>query len=86
LSRSRQSKPGWNSAAATSTCWTHLATQDYLLAGGLSLADLSASAYRWWAADAGIDLQAWPQVDAWLARIAAQPGWQHPDALMAPEN
>lgn len=63
-----------------------LATQDYLLAGGLSLADLSASAYLWWAADAGIDLQAWPQVGAWLARIAAQPGWQHPDVLMAPER
>lgn len=63
-----------------------LATQDYLLAGGLSLADLSASAYLWWAADAGIDLQAWPQVGAWLARIAAQPGWQHPDTLMAPER
>jgi glutathione S-transferase len=63
-----------------------LATQDYLLAGGLSLADLSASAYLWWAADAGIDLQAWPQVGAWLARIATLPGWEHPDALMAPER
>lgn len=63
-----------------------LATQDYLLASGLSVADLSASAYLWWAADAGIDLQAWPQVGAWLARIAARPGWQHPDALMAPER
>ena len=62
-----------------------LAQHDYLLASGLTIADLSASAYLWWAADAGIDVQGWPHVAAWLARLAAQPGWQHPDSLMAPD-
>ncbi len=63
----------------------HLSGQDYLLPSGLSIADLSASAYLWWAPDAGIDVQNWPHVAAWLARIAAQPGWEHPDTLMAPD-
>ncbi|MFC3531802.1 glutathione S-transferase family protein [Vogesella facilis] len=62
-----------------------LAQQHYLLASGLSIADVSASAYLWWAADAGIDVKGWPHVAAWLARIAAQPGWEHPDNLMAPD-
>ncbi|WP_174874857.1 glutathione S-transferase family protein [Vogesella oryzae] len=63
----------------------HLAGQDYLLASGLTVADLAVSAYLWWAADAGIEVQGWPHVAAWLARIAARPGWEHPDALMAPD-
>lgn len=62
-----------------------LAEQPYLAGQRLSIADLSASAYLWWLADAGLDIGAWPQVRAWLERIAQQPGWQHPDVLMAPD-
>ena len=61
----------------------HLAGQDFLLAGGLSVADISASAYLWWLDETGLNIADWPHVGAWLARIAAVPGWQHPDALMA---
>lgn len=63
----------------------HLAKQDYLLPSGLTIADLSASAYLWLIDDAGLTLDAWPHVAAWLARIAAQPGWEHPATLMAPD-
>ncbi|UDM16621.1 glutathione S-transferase family protein [Vogesella sp. XCS3] len=63
----------------------HLAKQDYLLTSGLTIADLSASAYLWLIDDAGLTLDAWPHVAAWLARIAAQPGWEHPATLMAPD-
>jgi glutathione S-transferase len=63
----------------------HLAKQDYLLPGGLTIADLSASAYLWLIDEAGLTLDAWPYVAAWLARIAAQPGWEHPSTLMAPD-
>ena len=57
----------------------------YLLPSGLTIADLSASAYLWLIDDAGLTLDAWPHVAAWLARIAAQPGWEHPATLMAPD-
>jgi glutathione S-transferase len=63
----------------------HLAGQAYLLPSGLTIADLSASAYLWVIDDAGLTLDAWPHVAAWLARIAAQPGWEHPATLMAPD-
>ena len=63
----------------------HLAKQAYLLPSGLTIADLSASAYLWLIDDAGLTLDAWPHVAAWLARIAAQPGWEHPATLMAPD-
>ncbi|NHR07200.1 glutathione S-transferase family protein [Chromobacterium haemolyticum] len=62
-----------------------LAEQPYLAGQRLSIADLSASAYLWWLADAGLDIAGWPRVEAWLERIAQQPGWQHPDVLMAPD-
>ena len=62
-----------------------LAGQPFLAGQRLSIADLSASAYLWWLADAGLDVAGWPQVQAWLERIAQQPGWQHPDVLMAPD-
>ncbi|KMN81697.1 glutathione S-transferase [Chromobacterium sp. LK11] len=62
-----------------------LAEQPFLAGQRLSIADLSASAYLWWLADTGLDVAGWPQVQAWLERIAQQPGWQHPDVLMAPD-
>ncbi|WP_337882958.1 glutathione S-transferase family protein [Chromobacterium haemolyticum] len=64
---------------------TALAEQPYLAGQRPSIADLSASAYLWWLADAGLDIAGWPRVQAWLERIAQQPGWQHPDVLMAPD-
>ena len=30
----------------------------------------------------GFDRQDWPHIDAWLDRIAAQPGWKSPYDLM----
>ncbi|MFN4236681.1 MAG: glutathione S-transferase family protein [Vogesella sp.] len=63
----------------------HLAKQDYLLPSGLTIADLSCSGYLWLIEDAGLTLDAWPHVAAWLARIAAQPGWEPIATLMAPD-
>ena len=62
---------------------THLATQDYLVASGLTVADLSACGYMWRLHEAGLDVQGWPHLAAWLERIAATPGWQAADPLMA---
>uniref|UniRef100_A0A4W5L858 Glutathione S-transferase n=1 Tax=Hucho hucho TaxID=62062 RepID=A0A4W5L858_9TELE len=58
-----------------------LAQQDYLLASGLSVADLSASAYLWWLADAALDIRDWPHVARWLAPAAMPtPRRKFPDA------
>lgn len=42
-----------------------------------SVADLSLCAYLFWPEQAGITVP--PAVQAWLDRIAALPGWRHPD-------
>ncbi|OHX21110.1 glutathione S-transferase family protein [Chromobacterium sphagni] len=60
-----------------------LAARRYLAGDQISIADVSLCGYLWWLADAGLDIEDWPHVNSWLQRIAAQPGWQHPDALMA---
>jgi glutathione S-transferase len=60
-----------------------LAERRYLAGDQVSIADVSLCAYLWWLPDAGLDIADWPHIQAWLARIAAQPGWQHPDELMA---
>ena len=61
-----------------------LAARDWILASGPTIADLSLSAYLFWAGEAGLDLPArWPAVAAWLDRIRALPGWQPAERLMA---
>lgn len=63
-----------------------LQQRDFILPGGLSIADLSLSGYLGLAGDAGIELAAWPAICRWLAAIAAQPRWESLPALMAPER
>jgi glutathione S-transferase len=53
----------------------------FLLDDRPTVADLSLCAYLYWPEQAGITVP--PQVQAWLARIAALPGWRHPDARRA---
>lgn len=52
----------------------HLARHDFL-AGTYSIADIALYAYTHRADEAGIDLAPFPAVRAWLARVAAQPGY-----------
>ncbi|MDF0606186.1 glutathione S-transferase family protein [Neisseriaceae bacterium TC5R-5] len=59
-----------------------LSTQKFLAGQHFSIADIANSAYLWWLADAGLAIADWPNVQSWLARIAAQQRWQHPDQLM----
>ena len=60
-----------------------LARRPYLAGSAPSIADLSASAYLFVGAEAGIDPERWPGVQAWLDRIRALPGWKAQYALMA---
>ena len=53
----------------------HLRDRDFLLGDRYTIADLANYAYVHVAPQAGLDLQRFPAVEAWLARIEAQPGF-----------
>ena len=54
---------------------THLAGRDFLVGGGLTLADVVLYAYTHVAAAGGFELADYANVGAWLDRIAAYPGY-----------
>jgi glutathione S-transferase len=61
----------------------HLAGRQFLLGERPTIADLSLAGYVFYTEPTGIDrAQEFPNVEAWAARIAALPRWQHPHALM----
>lgn len=60
----------------------HLANRPWVAGGAMTIADLSCCGYLYYPEPFGFDRSDWPHIDAWLTRIAAQPGWQHPYDLM----
>jgi glutathione S-transferase len=62
----------------------HLTRRDFLV-GKLSIADVSVFAYTHVANDAGLDLQEYPSVTAWISRIEALPTFVD-DFVPYPEN
>ncbi len=58
----------------------HLATRAFLVGDGLSLADIALYAYSHVAEGGGFRLGDYPNVAAWLDRVAAQPGYIGIDA------
>ncbi len=52
----------------------HLAKNDWFAGGAFSLADICLYAYTHVAGEGGFTLSRYPAVEAWLARVAAQPG------------
>jgi len=59
-----------------------LATRDWLVGDSLTSADLSCCGYLSYPEPFSFERAAYPAIDAWLDRIAATPGWQHPYDLM----
>ena len=53
---------------------SHLAGHEFLVGGRYSIADIALYAYTHVAHEGGFDLGAYPAIEAWLARVAAQPG------------
>src|SRR3954465_3901857 len=53
----------------------HLAGQSWFVGNRLSLADIALYAYTHVAAEGGFDLIRYPEVTAWLARVAAAPSY-----------
>ena len=52
----------------------HLASRSFFVADRLTLADICLYAYTHVCEDGGFRLSGYPHVQAWLARVAAQPG------------
>ena len=52
---------------------THLASRKFFVAERYSIADIALYAYTHVAAEGGFDLSPYEAVDAWIARVAAQP-------------
>jgi glutathione S-transferase len=52
----------------------HLAGREFLVGSRYSLADISLYAYTHVAGEGGFDLKRYPAINAWIARVAAQPG------------
>lgn len=60
----------------------HLTQHDWVAGLAPTIADLSCCSYLYYPEPFGFDRKDWPHIAAWLDRIAALPGWQHPYDLM----
>ncbi len=76
LEKKRHLVPEWHSRgnAALGVMQTHLSRHDWFAGGRYSIADIALYGYTHCAADGGFDLGAYPAVDAWLRRVAGEPG------------
>ncbi|MDJ0827238.1 MAG: glutathione S-transferase family protein [Rhodobacter sp.] len=61
---------------------SHLEGRDWIVGDGLTVADISCCGYLYYPEPFGFARDDWPNIDAWLDRIAATPGWKHPYDLM----
>ncbi|MFV0332511.1 MAG: glutathione S-transferase family protein [Tropicimonas sp.] len=59
-----------------------LAGRDWLVGDGPTIADIANCGYLFYPEPFGFERAAYPNIDAWLGRIAALPGWKHPYDLM----
>lgn len=60
----------------------HLASRDFVVADRPTIADLSLCGYLFWPGQIGMDPDAYPNIQAWLGRIAALPRYKRPEDLM----
>ncbi|MFO1407923.1 MAG: glutathione S-transferase family protein [Steroidobacteraceae bacterium] len=75
LEKKRHLVPEWHAKgnAALGVMETHLRDHAWFAAGRYTIADIALYGYTHCAADGGFDLGRYPAVQAWLARVAAQP-------------
>jgi glutathione S-transferase len=73
----RAQMPGKKAAgdAALKLMDEHLDGRDWFVGDRISLADIALYAYTHVAGEGGFDLAAYPAVQAWLARVAAEPAY-----------
>ena len=68
--------------AAYATLDGVLSSRDWLVGDGPTNADFSCCGYLFYPEPFGFDRKDWKNIDAWLGRIEALPGWKHPYDLM----
>lgn len=68
--------------AAFATLENQLKGRDWLVGDCMSNADLTCCGYLFYDEPFGFDRKDYPNIDAWLTRISAMPGWKHPYDLM----
>ncbi|MBT0958592.1 glutathione S-transferase family protein [Alphaproteobacteria bacterium KMM 3653] len=56
--------------------------RDWLVGRNVTIADISCCGYLYYPEPFGFDRSDWPNIDAWLTRLSALPGWKHPYDLM----
>lgn len=61
-----------------------LASSEFLLPSGPSIADISCSAYFFWLSQLGIEEAEYPNIHRWLSSLRSLPRWTHPDEAMKP--
>ena len=61
---------------------SHLEGRKWIAGDAVTIADLSCCGYLFYPEPFGFDRKDWPNIDAWLGRIAALPGWKAPYDLM----
>ena len=69
-------------ASALKILDAHLAEHDWLALGRLTVADLSCAGYLFYPEPYGFERAAHPGIDAWMDRLAAEPGFALPYDLM----
>ena len=60
----------------------HLERRKWVAGEAVTIADLSCAGYLYYPEPFGFDRAEWPQIDGWLNRISALPGWKAPYDLM----
>ena len=60
----------------------HLAGREWMVGDQPTIADLSCCGYLFYPEPYGFARADWPNIDAWLDRIAGLPGWKHPYDMM----
>jgi glutathione S-transferase len=76
LEKKRHLVPEWHEKGNAALCvmQAHLAKHDWFAGSRYSVADIALYGYTHCAADGGFDLGAYPAVQAWLERVASEPG------------
>jgi glutathione S-transferase len=60
----------------------HLTGRDWIVGDRPTIADVSMTGYFYWPEEVGYDLGAYPGIGAWLDRVKALPGWEHPYEIL----
>lgn len=60
----------------------HLENRDWIAGNRITIADTACCSYLYYPEPFGFDRKDWPNIDRWLDRIAALPGWKHPYDMM----